>query len=110
MFKTYYNDASFAATNYSSGQQESLENVVNCHGTGDCLAMTTFVTCDGGLNAGNDEGCHGGDFTVSEDPVVYRGTVKAAAAVGSTLVATMGLRAREPRGKIGSFWIQIRLL
>lgn len=99
MFKTYYNDASFAATNYSSGQQESLENVVNCHGTGDCLAMTTFVTCDGGLNAGNDEGCHGGDFTVSEDPVVYRGTVKAAAAVGSTLVATNGTAGQGTEGQ-----------
>ena len=99
MFKTYYNDASFAATNYSSGQQESLENVVNCHGTGDCLAMTTFVTCDGGLNAGNDEGCHGGDFTVSEDPVVYRGTIKAAAAVGSTLVATNGTAGQGTEGQ-----------
>jgi hypothetical protein len=98
-FKTYYNDASFAATNYSSGQQESLENVVNCHGTGDCLAMTTFVTCDGGVNSGNDEGCHGGDFTVSEDPLVYKGTVTAAAAVGSTRVATNGTAGQGTEGQ-----------
>ena len=99
MFKTYYNDASFAATNYSSGQQESLENVVNCHGTGDCLAMTTFVTCDGGVNTGNDEGCHGGDFVVSEDPNVYKGTVTATAAVGSTLVATNGTAGQGTEGQ-----------
>ena len=98
-FKTYYDNLFLASTNYSSGQQEAIQNVVNCHGTGDCLAMTTFVTCDGGLNAGNDEGCHGGDFTVSEDPVVYKGVVTAAAAVGSTLVATNGTAGQGTEGQ-----------
>lgn len=98
-FKTYYDNLFLATTNYTSGQQEAIQNVVNCHGAGDCLAMTTFVTCDGGLNAGNDEGCHGGDFTVSEDPVIYKGTVTVVAAVGATLVATNGTAGQGTEGQ-----------
>ncbi|MGH9615540.1 MAG: hypothetical protein ACRD28_02280, partial [Acidobacteriaceae bacterium] len=48
LFKPYYHNLALATTNYSSGQQEAINNVVNCHGTGDCLAMTTLLTCDGG--------------------------------------------------------------
>jgi trimeric autotransporter adhesin len=98
-FKTYYNNLSLASTNYTSGQQEAIENVVNCHGTGDCLAMTTIVTCDGGMNTSNDEGCHGGDYQITEDPAVYRGTVTAAAAVGATLVATSGTAGQGTEGQ-----------
>ena len=98
-FKTYYDNLFLSATNYTSGQQEAVQNVVNCHGAGDCLGMTTFVTCDGGVNTGNDEGCHGGDFTVSEDPVIYRGTVTVAAAVGSTVVATNGTAGQGTEGQ-----------
>ncbi len=88
-FKTYYDNFSMATTNYTSGQQEAIENIVNCHGTGDCLAMTTLLTCDGGVNTANDEGCHGGDFNISEDPVVYRGVVwSGGSTVGSTLIHT----------------------
>ena len=98
-FKPYYDNLSLATTNYTSGQQEAIENVVNCHGTGDCIGMTTLLTCDGGVNAGNDEGCHGGDFVVSEDPVVYRGTVTSAATVGSTTVATNGTSGQGTEGQ-----------
>jgi hypothetical protein len=49
-----------------------------------------LIKCDGGMNASNDEGCHGGDFQVTEDPAIYKGTVTAAAAVGTTLVKTNG--------------------
>src|SRR6185437_6954818 len=77
-----------ATTNYTSGQQESIINWVNCHGVGDCLGMTTQVLCDGGVNTSDDEGCHGGDFMVTEDPVVYKGVVTAAAAVGTNAVYT----------------------
>jgi len=84
-FKTYYDDLVLASTDYTSGQQEAIENIVNCHGTGDCLGMTTLLTCDGGENTANDEGCHGGDFQVTEDPVIYRGVVAADAPVGSTV-------------------------
>ena len=98
-FKTYYDNLSLAATNYTSGQQEAVENTVNCHGTGDCLAMTTYVACDGGVNTSDDEGCHGGDFTVSEDPVIYKGTIAAAAAVGSTTVATNGTAGQGTEGQ-----------
>jgi hypothetical protein len=98
-FKTYYSNLSMATTNYTSGQQEAIENVVNCHGVGDCLAMTTLLTCDGGMNTANDEGCHGGDFQVTEDPVLYRGTVTAAAAVGSTLVSTNGTAGQGTEGQ-----------
>jgi trimeric autotransporter adhesin len=98
-FKTYYSNLSMATTNYSSGQQEAIENVVNCHGVGDCLAMTTLLTCDGGMNTGNDEGCHGGDFQVTEDPVVYKGTMNAAAAVGATLVSTNGTAGQGTEGQ-----------
>ena len=98
-FKTYYDNLFLAATNYTSGQQEAIQNVVNCHGTGDCLAMTTRVSCDGGVNTANDEGCHGGDFTITEDPVIYRGTVTAAAAVGSTSVATNGTAGQGTEGQ-----------
>lgn len=87
-FKTYYDDLALATTNYTSGQQEAINNVVNCHGVGDCLAMTNLLTCDGGVNTSDDEGCHGGDFIVTEDPVVYRGVVNGASPVGSTVVAT----------------------
>jgi trimeric autotransporter adhesin len=99
LFKTYYNNLSLASTNYTSGQQEAIENVVNCHGVGDCLAMTTIVTCDGGMNTGNDEGCHAGDFQITEDPVVYRGTMTAAAAVGATLVSTNGTAGQGTEGQ-----------
>ncbi len=98
-FKTYYSNLSMATTNYSSGQQQALYNVVNCHGTGDCLAMTTLLTCDGGMNTSNDEGCHGGDFQVTEDHVVYRGVMTAAAAVGATLVATNGTAGQGTEGQ-----------
>lgn len=98
-FKTYYSNLSMATTNYTSGQQEAIENVVNCHGVGDCLAMTTLLTCDGGMNTGNDEGCHGGDFQITEDPVVYKGVMKAAAAVGATLVSTNGTAGQGTEGQ-----------
>lgn len=88
-FKTYYDNLSLASTNYTSGQQEAIINVVNCHGTGDCLGMTTLVNCDGGVSTSNDEGCHGGDFQITEDPVVYRGVVTlGGSAVGSTVTYT----------------------
>ncbi|MGO8719331.1 MAG: hypothetical protein ACLQMO_08955 [Acidobacteriaceae bacterium] len=99
LFKTYYTNLSLASTNYTSGQQEAIYNVLNCHGVGDCLAMTTLVTCDGGMNTSNDEGCHGGDFQVTEDPVVYKGTVTAAAAVGATLVETNGTAGQGTEGQ-----------
>ncbi len=98
-FKPYYDNLSLATTNYTSGQQEAINNIVNCHGTGDCIAMTTAVTCDGGMNAGNDEGCHGGDFTVSEDPVVWKGVVNTAAAVGATIVHTNGTAGQKTQGQ-----------
>lgn len=98
-FKTYYDNLYLASTNYTSGQQEAFQNLVNCHGVGDCLAMTTQVTCDGGVNTANDEGCHGGDFTVREDPALYRGTVTAAAAVGTTVVATNGTAGQGTEGQ-----------
>ncbi len=98
-FKTYYSNLNLATTNYSSGQQEAIENVLNCHATGDCLAMTTLLTCDGGMNTANDEGCHGGDFQVTEDPVVYKGTMTATAAVGATLVSTNGTAGQGTEGQ-----------
>ena len=98
-FKTYYDNLYLAATNYTSGQQEAFQNLINCHGVGDCLAMTTLVKCDGGVNTANDEGCHGGDFTVTEDPVIYRGTVTAAAPIGSTQVATNGTAGQGTEGQ-----------
>jgi hypothetical protein len=98
-FKTYYDNLSLATTNYTSGQQEAIEDVVNCHGTGDCIGMTTLLTCDGGVNTANDEGCHGGDFVVSEDPSIYKGTVAATAAVGSTLVRTNGTAGQGTEGQ-----------
>ena len=98
-FKTYYSNLSMATTNYTSGQQEAIENVINCHGTGDCLAMTTLLTCDGGMNTSNDEGCHGGDFQVTEDPVIYKGTMTAAAPVGATLVSTNGTAGQGTEGQ-----------
>lgn len=98
-FKTYYSNLSLGTTNYTSGQQEAIENVLNCHGVGDCLAMTTLVTCDGGMNTGNDEGCHGGDFQITEDPQIYKGTVTAAAAVGATLVRTSGTAGQGTEGQ-----------
>ncbi len=85
-FKTYYDNLVLSATNYTSGQQEAIQNIVNCHGTGDCIAMTTLLTCDGGMNTSNDEGCHTGDLQITEDPVVYKGIVTATAPVGSTQV------------------------
>ena len=98
-FKTYYDNLDLATTNYTSGQQQSLQNVVNCHGTGDCLAMTTLLTCDGGMNTSNDEGCHGGDFTVSEDAVVYRGVVTSAAPIGSTVIHGSGTAGQGTEGQ-----------
>ncbi len=98
-FKTYYDNLDLTSTNYSSGQMQAIENVVNCHGTGDCLAMSTLLTCDGGMNAGNDEGCHGGDFQVGEDSVVYKGTVNTAVAVGATLIATNGTAGQGTQGE-----------
>lgn len=98
-FKTYYTNLQITSTNYSAGQLQAINNIVNCHGTGDCLAMSTFVTCDGGLNAGNDEGCHGGDFNVSEDPVVYTGVMTAALAVGGTLAQTYATNGGGTQGQ-----------
>jgi hypothetical protein len=99
LFKTYYTNLDLATTNYTSGQQEAIYNVLNCHGTGDCLGMTTLITCDGGMNTSNDEGCHGGDFQVTEDPAVYKGTVTAAAAVGATVVKTNGTAGQGTQGQ-----------
>lgn len=88
-FKTYYDNLVLASTDYTSGQQEAIENIVHCHGTGDCLAMTTLLDCDGGMSSANDEGCHGGDFNVAEDPAVYKGVVTlGGSTVGSTLTYT----------------------
>ena len=98
-FKTYYTNLNMTSTNYGSGQLQAVNNYVNCHGTGDCIAMTTSVICDGGMNAGNDEGCHGGDFNVSEDPTVYRGTVNAAVAIGATLISTSGTDGQGTQGE-----------
>jgi hypothetical protein len=98
-FKPYYDNLSLATTNYTSGQQEAIENVVNCHGTGDCLAMTTLLTCDGGVNSANDEGCHGGDFNITEDTVVYRGVVTSAVPVGSTVVPGYGTAGQGTEGQ-----------
>ncbi len=98
-FKTYYDNLSLATTNYTSGQQEAIENIVNCHGTGDCLGMTTLLTCDGGVNTSNDEGCHGGDFVIGEDPVIYKGVVSTAASVGATVVHTYGTAGQRTQGQ-----------
>ena len=98
-FKTYYDDLALATTNYTSGQQEAINNVVNCHGTGDCLAMTTLLTCDGGENTSNDEGCHGGDFVVTEDTAIYKGVTTAAAPVGATVVHTSGTAGQGTQGQ-----------
>ena len=109
-FKTYYDNLTLATTNYTSGQQEAIENVVNCHGTGDCLAMTTLLTCDGGMNTSDDEGCHGGDFAGNRGSRV---SIKASvtvggAAVGATVVSTVGTAGpRDQRDKIDCFWIRI---
>ncbi len=98
-FKTYYDDLVLASTDYTSGQQEAIENIVNCHGVGDCLAMTTLLSCDGGMNTANDEGCHGGDFQVTEDSAVYRGVVTSAAPVGSTVVQGYGTAGQGTQGQ-----------
>lgn len=98
-FKTYYGNLDMNTTNYSSGQQEAMQNNVYCHGTGDCIGMTQYVSCDGGMNSSNDEGCHGGDWTVTEDPLVYKGTVTAAAAVGATIVHTNGTAGQGTEGQ-----------
>lgn len=98
-FKTYYGNLNMAATNYTSGQMEAVTNNVNCHGTGDCLGMTLNVTCDGGVNSANDEGCHGGDWNVSEDPKVYTGTLPAAVAVGATSFMTNGTNGQGTQGQ-----------
>jgi len=98
-FKPYYGNLQMAATNYSSGQMEAIQNNINCHGTGDCIGFTQSVVCDGGLNSGDDEGCHGGDFNVSEDPVVYKGTVNSTAAVGATIVSTSGTAGQGTQGQ-----------
>lgn len=98
-FKTYYDNLALATTNYTSGQQEAINNVVNCHGTGDCLAMTTLLTCDGGENTSNDEGCHGGDFVVTEDTAIYKGITTNASPVGSTIVYTSGTAGQGTEGQ-----------
>lgn len=98
-FKAYYGDLNVSSTNYSSGQLESINNYVNCHGTGDCLGMTQSVVCDGGMNASDDEGCHGGDWNVSEDPDVYKGVVTSAAPVGATVVYTNGTAGQGTQGQ-----------
>lgn len=98
-FKTYYSNLDLNTTNYSSGQQEAIQNNVQCHGTGDCLGLTQLVSCDGGMNASDDEGCHGGDWTVTEDPLVYKGTVTAAAGIGATVVHTNGTAGQGTQGQ-----------
>lgn len=99
-FKTYYDNLVLATTDYTSGQQEAIENIVNCHGTGDCLAMTTLLTCDGGMNTSNDEGCHAGDFQVTEDPLLYKGVVsKGGSAVGSTVTSTSATSGSGTQGQ-----------
>ncbi|MGC1782761.1 MAG: hypothetical protein WA708_09600 [Acidobacteriaceae bacterium] len=98
-FKTYYSNLDLNTTNYSSGQQEAIQNNVACHGTGDCIGMTQLVTCDGGMNGSDDEGCHGGDWTVTEDPLVYKGTVTQAAAVGATVIHTNGTAGQKTQGQ-----------
>ena len=98
-FKTYYTNLAMTSTNYSAGQLQAINNVVNCHGTGDCLAMSTYVTCDGGINTSNDEGCHGGDFNISEDPVVYTGTMAASTAAGATLFQTYATNGGGTQGQ-----------
>lgn len=98
-FKTYYSNLNLNTTNYTSGQQEAIQNNVNCHGTGDCIGLTQMVLCDGGLNGSDDEGCHGGDWNVTEDPAVYKGTVTAAAAVGATVVHTNGTAGQGTQGQ-----------
>jgi trimeric autotransporter adhesin len=98
-FKTYYSNLDLNTTDYSSGQEEAIQNNVHCYGTGDCIGMTQLVSCDGGMNASDDEGCHGGDWTVTEDPLVYKGTVTAAAAVGATIIHTNGTAGQGTEGQ-----------
>jgi hypothetical protein len=98
-FKTYYSNLDLNTTNYSSGQEEAIQNNVHCYGTGDCIGMTQLVSCDGGMNASDDEGCHGGDWTVTEDPLIYKGTVTTAAAVGATVVHTNGTAGQGTEGQ-----------
>lgn len=99
LFKPYYGNLNLATTNYTSGQQQAIENVLNCHGVGDCLAMSTYVTCDGGWQTGNDEGCHGGDFGVTEDPAVYRGVVVGSFPNGTVQLPTSGTSGAGTEGQ-----------
>jgi hypothetical protein len=99
LFKPYYHNLVLATTTYTSGQQEAIQNILNCHGAGDCLAMSTTVTCDGGWSAGNDEGCHSGDLNISEDTAVYRGTVVGSFPNGTVALPTNATAGAGTEGK-----------
>ena len=99
LFKPYYHNLTLATTNYTSGQQEAIQNVVNCHGVGDCLAMSTYVTCDGGWATANDEGCHDGDLAITEDPQVYRGVVVGSFPNGTVTLPTNGTQGQGTEGR-----------
>ncbi len=71
-------------TRYDSGQTFGEWQSLNCHGTGDCIGHYEQLYADGGINRADDEGVHFADDGVSEDPVVFTGTISSAATTGAT--------------------------
>jgi hypothetical protein len=66
-----------AMENWSDGISFAQQNILRCHGMGDCLGNYMQVTADGGILAGNSEGTELGDFLVQEDPVDFYGVIHA---------------------------------
>lgn len=62
---------------WSDGIDFGVQEIMNHHGLGDALLQWERLYCDGGILAGNSEGCEVADLTASEDPSIYAGTVTA---------------------------------
>lgn len=73
--------------NWTSGIDFGNLEIMNHHGKGDALLHWESLLCDGGILAGNSEGCEAGDVKYGEDNVVFTGYMNATV-VGGTVLST----------------------
>jgi hypothetical protein len=86
--KSYDFGPVFNMTSSDQGQHIGGQWTIACHGVGDCLGLSWFITETGGASTFNDEGAHGGQTHVVEDNNVFTGTITSTQSSGATTFQT----------------------
>lgn len=75
--KSYSTGTTFNYQAKNAGQHLGITTNMYSMGVGDAVGITNQVTCAGGASTYNDVGCHLKENSVSEDSVVFHGTITA---------------------------------